>query len=444
MRLIPKSAFGQTVMLIGVLLLINQIVSYISVTYYFIHPSYQQINSLLATQVKSVLANDLLVTNQETRDSYFQQTQVQVFDESVARKNGLESAVYYSYISTQVSEQLRQLADVRISTATQASDENAPYIVWISLNRYPDTWISIPISGLNEANISPLTMYLMVIGILSVAGGWLFVRRMTRPLSALQKAAIAVGKGEHPAPLREQGSTEMIQVTRAFNRMNQGIKQLENDRNIMTAGISHDLRTPLTRIRLASEMLPEDQDWIKDGIVNDIEDMNAIIDQFIDYARYDTEEVTQETDLNAIIAELVQARHLDDKHHIELKLNAIPPLSLRRIAMKRVIDNLIENAFKYGSDEIAISSFYNRHEKRVYCKVRDFGRGIPEEELNSVFMPFAQGDKARNSSGSGLGLAIIRRIVEAHDGEVSLRNHPQQGLVAEFYLPYLSELPKKK
>jgi two-component system osmolarity sensor histidine kinase EnvZ len=287
-------------------------------------------------------------------------------------------------------------------------------------------------------------MYLMVIGILSVAGGWLFVRRMTRPLSALQKAAIAVGKGEHPAPLREQGSTEMIQVTRAFNRMNQGIKQLENDRNIMTAGISHDLRTPLTRIRLASEMLPEDQDWIKDGIVNDIEDMNAIIDQFIDYARYDTEEVTQETDLNAIIAELVQARHLDDRHHIELKLNTIPPLSLRRIAMKRVVDNLIENAFKYGSEEIAISSFYNRHEKRVYCKVRDFGPGIPEDELNSVFMPFAQGDKARNSSGSGLGLAIIRRIVEAHDGEVTLRNHPQQGLVAEFYLPYLSELPEKK
>ena len=438
MRLTPKSAFGQTVMLIGVLLLINQIVSYISVTYYFIQPSYQQINSLLATQVKSVLANDLLVSNQESRKAYFNETQVRVFDESVARQNGLETAVYYGFMSSQVSENINQLADVRISTESQANDENAPYTVWISLNRYPDTWISIPISGLNEANISPLTMYLLVIGILSVAGGWLFVRRMTRPLSALQKAAIAVGKGEHPVPLREQGSTEMIQVTRAFNRMNQGIKQLETDRNVMTAGISHDLRTPLTRIRLASEMLPEDQDWIKDGIVNDIEDMNAIIDQFIDYARYDTEEITQETDLNSIIADLVQARHLDEKHHIELKLNPIPVLPLRRIAMKRVIDNLIENAFKYGSDDIAISSFYNRHEKRVYCKVRDFGPGIPQNELDSVFMAFAQGDKARNSSGSGLGLAIIRRIVEAHNGEVSLRNHPQQGLVAEFSMPYSS------
>lgn len=435
MRIIPQSAFGQTVMLIGILLLINQIVSYLSVTYYFIQPSYQQINSLLATQVKSVVANDLLVSHEKQRQKYFERTSIKVLDSSQAKSQGLNDAVYYSFISSQVSEQLKQLADVRISTVSQQTDDSAPYTVWISLSRYPDTWIAIPITGLNEANISPLTMYLMVIGILSVAGGWLFVRRMTRPLLALQKAALNVGKGEHPAPLAEQGSTEMIQVTRAFNKMNQGIKQLEHDRTLMTAGISHDLRTPLTRIRLASEMLPEDQDWIKEGIVNDIEDMNAIIDQFIDYARYDSEEEKQDTDLNLLISELTHARHIEEGHHIELKLNPLPFISVRRIAIKRVVDNLIENAFRYGSDNIEIISFYDRPKKRIYCKVRDFGRGIPEQELDSVFMPFAQGNKARSSSGSGLGLAIIRRIVEGHDGEVVLKNHPEQGLIAEFYLP---------
>lgn len=434
-RIVPQSAFGQTVLLIGVLLLINQVVSYLSVTYYFIQPSYQQINSLLATQVKSVLANDLLVSNQASRTRYFDKTNVAILDNSAARERGLENAVYYGFMSSQVSEQLNQLADVRISTLSQKNDTSAPYTVWVSLSRYPDTWIAIPITGLNEANISPLTMYLMVIGILSVAGGWLFVRRMTMPLSALQKAAMAVGKGEHPAPLKELGSTEMIQVTRAFNRMNQGIKQLEHDRTLMTAGISHDLRTPLTRIRLASEMLPDTQNWIKEGIENDIEDMNAIIDQFIDYARYDSDEEREKTDLNSLIIELAQARHIEETHHIELKLNDIPSISLRRIAMKRVIDNLIENAFRYGSSNITITTFYNKNKKRIYCKVRDFGPGIPNAELEHVFMPFAQGNKARSSSGSGLGLAIIRRIVEAHDGEVTLRNHPQQGLIAEFFLP---------
>ena len=163
--------------------------------------------------------------------------------------------------------------------------------------------------------------------------------------------------------------------------------------------------------------------------------MNDIIDQFIDYARYDNEEAKEETDLNALISELTQARHVEEGHHIDLKLNPLPPANLRRVAMKRVIDNLIENAFRYGSDNIVITSFYDRHKKRIYCKVRDFGPGIPPEELSSVFMPFAQGNKARSSLGSGLGLAIIRRIVEAHDGQVQLRNHTENGLIAEFYIP---------
>ncbi|MEW9797715.1 two-component system sensor histidine kinase EnvZ [Alteromonas sp. CYL-A6] len=438
MRLLPKSAFGQTVLLIGILLLINQVVSYLSVTYYFIRPSYQQINSLLATQVKTVIADDLLVSTRSARDRYFEKTGIRVLDQSDALTAGLTDATYYGFMSNEVSNQLDMDADVRISTIQGAAND-PPYLVWISLSRYPDTWISVPITGLNEANISPLTMYLMVIGILSVAGGWLFVRRMTRPLQALQRAALDVGHGKFPPPLPEQGSSEMIAVTRAFNRMNQGIKQLEHDRTLMTAGISHDLRTPLTRIRLATEMLPDEQDWIKDGIVNDIEDMNAIIDQFIEYARYDKEERYEETSLNTLIEDVTQARQLEAAHHISLKLGNIPTLSLRRISIKRVIENLIENAFRYGSDAIVITTFYDHRDNRVYCKVRDFGPGIPDEQLEDVFMPFAQVDKARGTSGSGLGLAIIRRIIEGHDGEVRLRNHPQAGLIAEFWLPVRHE-----
>lgn len=124
MRITPKSAFGQTVLLIGVLLLINQIVSYISVTYYFIQPSYQQINSLLATQVKSVLANDLLVSNQDTRTAYYKDTQVNVFDESVARKNGLDTAVYYG---------------IHIFNVVHNAVFNPVLIFWQHLRGKPDT-----------------------------------------------------------------------------------------------------------------------------------------------------------------------------------------------------------------------------------------------------------------------------------------------------------------
>lgn len=433
MRFVPRSAFGQTVLLIGILLLINQVVSYLSVTYYFIRPSYEQINSLLATQVKGILASDMLTAEPAKQQVFTERTGIKVLSSEQSMQQGLRNSTYYGFMSAQVSEQLAEKAEVRISTTTGS---DSPYLVWIALERFPDHWIAVPISGLSEANISPLTMYLMVIGILSVAGGWLFVRRMNRPLQALQRAALQVGKGEFPPPLAEQGSSEMIEVTRAFNRMNQGIRQLENDRALMTAGISHDLRTPLTRIRLATEMMPEDQEWIQEGIINDIEDMNAIIDQFIEYARQDREEVRENTNLNELIEELTQARHIEESHHIELALQNIPSLSLRRIAIKRVLDNLIENAFRYGSDHIVISSRVDTQQKRVVCSVRDFGPGVPEKDLDAVFQPFAQGDKARGSTGSGLGLAITRRIIDAHDGNVTLRNHPQGGLVAEFWLPF--------
>ena len=235
----------------------------------------------------------------------------------------------------------------------------------------------------------------------------------------------------------------MIEVTKAFNRMNQGIKQLEHDRMVMTAGISHDLRTPLTRIRLATEMLPEDQDWVKEGIVSDIEDMNAIIDQFIEYARQEQQERQTIANLNPLITELTDARNTnqqfnpsaEDRQSIHLELNPLPNIPLRKVALKRVLDNLIENAFRYGSNHIEITTYFDKKQNRVVCKVRDFGQGIPEESLENVFRPFSQGDSARNSGGSGLGLAITKRIIEMHGGQINLRNHPKEGLIAEFWLP---------
>ncbi len=435
LRLLPKSAFGQTALLIGLLLLINQVVSYLSVTYYFIRPTSAQINSLLATQVQSMQTQGILDGDSATRWRYTQDTGISIMSTAQARQQGLKHATYYRFMSDQVAAQLKQSADVRISAPPTELDPNQPYKVWISIAAHPDTWISVPLTGWSEANISPLTIYLMVIGVLSVVGGWLFVRRMNRPLHALQKAALHVGQGRVPEPLKEQGSTEIMEVTRAFNQMNRGIAQLEHDRTLMTAGISHDLRTPLTRIRLATEMLSPENEWIREGIVNDIEDMNAIIDQFIDYARLDTKGQQETSDLNQLIGELTQARHIEETHHISLKLNPLPDTLLSRIGIKRVLDNLIENAFRYGSDKITVSSFHDSRQQRIYCRVRDFGPGIEQDKLPDMFQPFTQADKARGGVGSGLGLAITRRIVTSHNGGIELRNHPQQGLIAEFWLP---------
>ncbi|UAA38916.1 two-component system sensor histidine kinase EnvZ [Paraneptunicella aestuarii] len=437
MHLKPKSAFGQTVLLIGILLLINQVVSYLSVTYTFIRPSYQQINSLLATHIKVLFMQDVDHLSPTFHKRYFEATGIRIYTEAGAVANGLDNATYYQFLSKQMSDALGGTAEVRITPGD-------PYMFWVNPPQAPNIWITVPMTGVGEADISPLTIYLLVIGILSVAGGWIFVRRLNRPLQALSNAAIAVGKGEIPPPLKEEGTSEIIEVTRTFNQMAKGIKQLEDDRALLTAGISHDLRTPLTRIRLASEMMSEDQEWIRDGIIHDIEDMNDIIDQFTEYVRKDCSEKSESTDINELIQEAVQARNIEGHHHIALDLNPLPSFNIRRVAIKRILDNLIENAFRYGSDEIIITSSHNPKQGTVTFAVRDFGTGIPESDVEGLFKPFAQGDKARGSVGSGLGLAIVKRAVELHNGTITLQNHSEQGLVATVTLPLDGKRSYKK
>ncbi|WP_412971468.1 two-component system sensor histidine kinase EnvZ [Glaciecola sp. MF2-115] len=429
MRFLPKSTFGQTVVLIAGLLLINQIVTYLSVINYFIRPSYQQINTLVATQVEQIFLQGLNSPDNPLRDEFMESTGTRFHTPESAMHAGLRDATYYSFMSKQISKKLGGETDVRTTGGVN-------YLMWIRPPQDPNIWISIPMQGIEESDFSPLTIYLIVISILSVAGGWLFVRRLNRPLQALQRAARKVGKGQFPDPLPLEGSSEMVAVTNAFNKMSQGIHQLESDRVLMTAGISHDLRTPLTRIRLASEMLPEDQAWVKDGIEHDIEDMNAIIDQFIDYARQDRQEATENVDLNRVIKELVEGRILEPDHSIELQLAQLPNAKLRVVGIKRVLDNLIENAFRYGSERISIITNVDHKAKVLICNVRDYGKGIPEADIPMLFAPFAQGDKARGSVGSGLGLAITKRIVESHGGKMLFTNHSSGGLSAGFSLPY--------
>lgn len=429
MRFLPKSAFGQTVLLIGLLLLINQVVSYLSVTYYFVRPSFQQINSLLANQVRLVFLDDEVHLTPQAREAFYRASGMRIYTQSEATAHGLEQAIYYQSLSRQISQELQGTAQVRITPGQ-------PYLIWINPPQHPELWVTVPMSGMGEVNISPMTFYLIVIGVLSVAGGWLFVRRLNKPLQALQQSALQVAKGKVPEPLAEQGSSEMIAVTSAFNQMSRGIKQLEDDRALLTAGVSHDLRTPLTRIRLATEMLPPEQDWIKDGIVHDIEDMNDIIDQFIDYVRQDSQGEKQQININDLLQDVAQARNIDDKHHIELALKPLPLVSVHPVAIKRVLENLVENAFRYGSPRILLSSSHNKKTRQVSFSVRDYGQGIDESQIEQLFTPFTQGDKARGSLGSGLGLAIVRRIVTTHNGHIRLANHPNGGMLAKVSLPY--------
>jgi two-component system osmolarity sensor histidine kinase EnvZ len=429
-RFLPHSAFSQTVLLIGSLLLVNQLVSYLSVAVYFIQPTYQQINQLIARQVKLLFVDGVDVgrehlTMVDALNAKVHDDGMQIYNIKQAREAGIDRATYYSLLSAQMSEHLGGKAEVRIAQGKQ-------FEIWIRPPQAPSIWIKVPLTGFNEFGLSPLTLYLMVIGALSVAGGWWFARKQNKPLKRLQKAAISVSRGDYPPPLPPSGSTEIIEVTNAFNRMSLSMRQLEQDRALLMAGISHDLRTPLTRIRLASEMMVEEDAYLKEGIVHDIEDMDAIINQFIAYIRQDQEAIREQGQINELLADVAQAESKRDGE-IQLELSACPEIPMQAIAIKRIIGNLVENAFRYGNGWIKISSSFDG--KRVGFSVEDDGPGIPLEQIPKLFQPFTQGDSARGSVGSGLGLAIIKRIVDRHQGEVILTNRKAGGLHAQVWLP---------
>lgn len=428
MKVLPRSAFGQTVLLIGFLLLINQVVSYVSFILYIIEPSQQQVNELLAKQVRVVFIDigdsDISPLMAE---EFYQETGIGVYRERDALKLGLQNAIYYPFRSQQMSVLLGGVAEVRISQGDQ-------YLFWIRAPEAPNLWVMIPLTGLEDAHFSPLIFFLVIIGSLSVVGGWLFVRQINRPLKALQCAAERVGRGEFPDPLAEDGTSEIVSVTQAFNHMSKGIKQLEEDRNLLMAGISHDLRTPLTRIRLATEMMSSNEDYLKDGIETDIDDMNSIIDQFIDYIRRDGKDEAQLSDLNALIAEVVNAERKTGRNITFTKANC-PLIPLHVVAIKRVIANLIQNALRYSQDDIHVTINVDEKNKLVSFAVIDKGEGIPEADIERLFQPFTQGDTARGGEGSGLGLAIIKKIVDLHQGKVVLKNQKEGGLKAEVILP---------
>ncbi|MGO2291427.1 MAG: two-component system sensor histidine kinase EnvZ [Pseudoalteromonas sp.] len=430
MSMFPKSAFGQTVFLVAALLLINQVVSYITVSLYVVKPTIEQVNLILAKQIKTVFIDweDGEEVSDKVSSKLFEITGISIMNQRQAMREGLGQAREYSMLSRSMSEQLNGSARVRIS-------QTDPLVYWIEAPQAPGYWVRVPLTGFKENNVEFLTFYLSSIGFLSVLGGWLFARHLNRPLKELQHAAVKVGVGDFATKLEERGSTEVIEVTRAFNQMSRGIAALENDRRLLMAGVSHDLRTPLTRIRLATEMMADEEDYLREGIIYDIEDMNAIIDQFIEYLRHHKREELALEDLNALVAEVV---HSEQKHQRTITFSedlAIPNISLSMLAMKRVFTNMLENAIRYSDGDIAVSTTLSNDKKYAIVAVKDSGPGIPESELESVFEPFKQGDAARGSEGSGLGLAIIKRIVDMHNGKVKLVNRPEGGLSAQVFLP---------
>ncbi|UJF20078.1 two-component system sensor histidine kinase EnvZ [Vibrio sp. SS-MA-C1-2] len=428
----PRTTFAHTFLLLIVLLVVSQVLTYLAIFNYAILPSLKQFNHILSYEVKLMLEEPNQSSLSLTNHSQLEVDRRKLLDElgvtlhsqnEVMDSREFNHAREIDYLSEEMSRQVGINTEVRLASSQKS------YILWIQTQSLPNYWIRIPLSELQPDDFTPFFLYSLLITFFIVVGGWMFIRRQNRPLVELEKAAIEVGKRKIPAQLPVKGASEIQAVTYSFNQMIESIQKHEEDRALLLAGISHDLRTPLTRIRLATEMMSPEDSYLAESINKDIEESNEIISQFINYLRSSQEQDVEDVDLNLLLDDVANSENSVERE-IETDFGDIPsPVVGNPVAIKRAISNIVVNAARYGNGWIKISSGTTVDQQHAWFMVEDNGPGIAEENLEHLFQPFTRGDSARGSSnGSGLGLAILRKIIDQHSGEVLITNRSAGGL----------------
>jgi two-component system osmolarity sensor histidine kinase EnvZ len=261
----------------------------------------------------------------------------------------------------------------------------------------------------------------------------IFLRNQVRPIERLARAADSFGKGRAVPDFKPYGATEVRRAAQAFITMRARIDRHVAQRTEMLAGVSHDIKTPLTRMKLSLAMMADDADII--AMRHDIAEMEHMLDDYLAFARGEGGEEASLTDLSDLVRDAaVAAERAQPGARIDVTAPAHVPVSVKRAGLRRVLANLIDNALKHGS-RIAVS--LTQDDRLVEIAVEDNGPGIPESRREEAFRPFHRLDEGRNlqTGGSGLGLAIARDIARAHGGDLVLSDSPLGGLRATVRLP---------
>jgi two-component system, OmpR family, osmolarity sensor histidine kinase EnvZ len=258
----------------------------------------------------------------------------------------------------------------------------------------------------------------------------LFMRNQVRGIRRLADAVEAFGMGRDPGPIHPEGATEVRRAGAAFNRMQERVRRFLIQRTEMLAGVSHDLRTPLTRMRLALAMFPQREEVASDirELASDVEEMERMIEGYLTFARGERAEQAEPVNLAVMLEQVADAARRAGAD-VELEVPAELTLKLRVNAVRRAITNLVDNARRHARRVVVSAN--HAGSRAVSVMVDDDGPGIAEDRRESVFRPFESG----SAGGTGLGLTIARDIVRAHGGDIVLEDSPLGGLRARIRLP---------
>jgi two-component system, OmpR family, osmolarity sensor histidine kinase EnvZ len=434
-RWLPRSLLSRNIALLVVLVALTQVCSFTALLHFVQRPRIERASIVFAQYVKILDSTLAAMPPDEGRAAAARlSAHVAAPAASTSMPPVNPQSFFQSWQRDVFIESLRRHLPADMLVRWESSDEER---LWIRVHAAGEpVWVALPATA--DAHASGITTAIILsigLALLAALTGWLIQLHLNRPLDELAHAARRLSAGEAPEPLPTDGPTEIAQVSHAFNQMTAALQQAEATRALMLAGVSHDIRTPLTKLRLAIAMaLPRGtNDSLVASAESYLERIDTILQQFMDYAGSGEREVPQPGDLNALAGQLV-ADFAGLGHEFDFDEGELPVFAFRAVAVMRLLMNLMQNAVVYGRTGLSVRTW--QADGSACVAIGDRGNGIRAEELERLKAPFSRGTNARgHSGGTGLGLAIVERIARLHGGSLNFVDRAGGGLEAIVKLP---------
>ncbi len=436
----PRTLFGRVVLVIALVSAAFAVFTIAVITYFALVPlgrlATQDLSALMLTTAQSWQAANG-AERAQLQDRLARQYRLQVQDPPQPLSDTPSRLPYFHLLESSLAERTGRPIALRYGHAAGGQ---------------PWYWADLPAGGTtvrvgfaaDRVSVQPSVALMIVLGVgalVTLITAAVMARWLITPLARLVSAMQPVGQGRAAAPLPETGPQELAVLAREFNRMGARVEELLTNRTSLLAGISHDLRSPLARIRLALGMYADKPDAdLLDRTMRDVDGMNELIGRCLEVGRDFSERESVELDLCALLAEIA-----GEYEHTGVKIRGHRGpdcrLRVRPLALRRILSNLIDNAVRYGEQQ-PVDIGFNVIGRDVEICVLDRGPGIPDDALEAIFLPFHRLDASRSTrtGGSGLGLAIVRQIAAANGWTVALRPRAGGGMAACVRLPLENSL----
>ncbi|MBB6557991.1 two-component system osmolarity sensor histidine kinase EnvZ [Acidovorax soli] len=435
----PRSLLGRNLLLIAALVVASQLCAVVLVRQMVLQPRVAQVADGVARNVAALRAGlDVLPPGQ--RAAFVQAFNRQAAeaerdaDEPLSlRRRALLSPLERRFVQA-VARRLDQ-AEAGGTGQARWRRDGAGLLALRVAHGGTDYWLTLPSVFPTREFTGAWLMATVAGGLLALLGAWWLQRHLNRPLAQVVAAARQLSSGRQPEPLPEGGPEEIATVARSFNQMARSLAEAERERALMLAGVSHDLRTPLTKLRLGVEIAQAHVDApLAASMARSIEEMDAIVGQFLDFARLGDGEAALPASLDDLARAAAEAQ-ADHGRTVALELGSAPAVPVHAQALRRALDNLVENAWRHGAAPVLLRTGADR--AHAWIEVADHGAGVAADELERLRQPFARGGGVARSGtpGAGLGLAIAERVARAHGGALELHSTPGTGLRARLVLP---------